>query len=404
MDNSSYRNLCGVADCINFLIQNENKLTKKDNGNIKDPISLSRKLLRRVLKDTFPDCEIRKNKYTYAIRSNNAELNKMVRLAGFPFRMETLTVFSKEIRKYIEEEIIPIEELLREVRRNGITFCHRSEDRLFFYIGFSSYSTDHSYSIEAFQNYNIQVRVEALLRIKEILNKMNYSPLVEKLLKFRSIYSWNLPYNWNTAAGSYTEDFIEFANNSRRFYSIPEALRFYLTMKNEEKASEEPDTDKDEESSTLSNQEPALVSRITLRNSNSVEETNNEIQNRFNSALSNIVARRRTETEERFLRVNLDTATEQDLLDCDYLTQEEYVRFLDIFPYKKTVFDSDNKDIVDDIDDVKDGIYFTTCGKDINYKIYVNEELVLETEDLEKAISKYSSLRTQPETIRYLEE
>lgn len=151
----------------------------------------------------------------------------------------------------------------------------------------------------------------------------------------------------------------------------------------------------------------------------------NPMQSAFDTALQRIVASGRA--DERFLRLRLDESEANQLLNAidapmasrryspyspgssligeTFVNDMEYIRLLAVLSHSQStsMFRSTNQDVFDDLDNERQGIYFTVEGAIITYYVYGSNELLLTTGNYDEALTLYTGRYGRPEEIRYLE-
>lgn len=434
----NFSSMCAALDSVDFLQSYGNTLTNNDLKKTRDLCELARIVLRRKLGILFKkEYEIRKNSRDYSIRCNDPNTTRAVILAVklLNFRNH-LYLFDKQVLDYVKTYVEPLWQYF-DVNMTGYTYMYaiRNNEKLFIYVPFNPIGVNElifpPLSTDYFDRYSLRRRLESVTALKEALDKAEIKPLGEKLLRLATrLYPHGV--DESIHAGIITEQFLDYCMNMSSYVtSVARAYSLYRAavlsrQQNGDNPTQQQATQTEQEHRT--ERRPASVilrpvneetQSVILRLVN--EETqNNDVSNiqsdvhpcsqeqqmLFNEAWARIIENREREWEgqceqqqTRYLQLMLSS--------LDSVTQEDYSRFASILASNGISMQSEDsvlcdEDIVDSIDDILDGVYFTVNANGIvKYFVYADDELIIETEDHDTAINAYP--KGKPEMLRFLD-
>lgn len=421
----NFRSMCAALDSVDFLQNYGDALTNNDLKKTRDLCELARIILRRKLGILFKKgYEIRKISREYSIRCNDPNITRAVILAVKLLNFRNyLYLFDKQVLDYVETYVEPLWQYFSNVNMTGYTYAIRNNEKLFIYVLFNPIGvTEYVYpplSAEYFDRYSLRRRLESVTALKEVLDKAEIKPLGEKLLWLATrLYPHGT--DESVHAGIITEQFLDYCMNMGNYAtSVAHAYSLYRAAVLSRQQSDDSPTQQQATQTEQGHRTERRPTSVILRPVN--EETQNddvsdiqsdvqpcseEQQRLFNEALARIIENRQREREEqceqqqtRYLQLMLSS--------LDSVTQEDYSRFASILASNSIPMQSENsvlcdEDIVDSIDDILDGVYFTVNANGIvKYFVYADDELIIETEDHDTAINAYP--KGKPEMLRFLD-
>lgn len=422
----NFNSMCATLDSVDFLQNYGDALTNNDLKKTRDLCELARILLRRKLGILFKGgYEIRKISREYSIRCNDPNTTRAVILAVklFNFRNH-LYLFDKQVLDYVKTYVEPLWQYFN-VNTTGYTYTYaiRNDEKLFIYVPFNPIGiTEYVYpplSTGYFDRCSLRRRLESVTALKEALDKAEIKPLGEKLLWLATrLYPHGA--DESVHAGIITEQFLDYCMNMGSYTtSVVNAYFLYRTevlsrQQNGDSPTQQQATQTEQERRTEQRPTSVILRPVNEETQNDdvsdiqsdVQPCSEEQQRLFNEALARIIENRQREQEEqceqqqtRYLQLMLSS--------LDSVTQEDYSRFASILASNSTPMQSEDsvlcdEDIVDSIDDILDGVYFTVNANGIvKYFVYADDELIIETEDHDTAINAYP--KGKPEMLRFLD-
>lgn len=428
MNQDQLRNAYKILDCVEF-IQKYPELVKKSERQILDPRAIARLILRRILKERYDRFSIRKNQTNYALRCEDETLYKVLYIARYICSSDDLqTRSSLEICEKLNG-FAPIRQDLLNMQSCGINFSFKSDNRFFIYVDFrpmNEYSldlvhADLSILTRMYRDYSFLKKVETMDRLSDLISEeIEIDEDLENLiLLMRTNGVYNIP------RGSITidSDFLRYYAQREDRYRIRQVVADYQALRsqgedhlqNEHSESVSEDNIdasasipvrgfrliRDEQVDNRPQAEHIVVSPATP----TVDEiplADNNAQQAFSNILRRISSDREDEEDEaEGLALTLNPISDTIRVTRQIETEERSFDLQDIMNYMSSIeitkqdserFKISTEDIYDDIDEEKDGIYFTDNNEEIEYSIFSDNEELFKTKNYDSALEYFKKM------------